>query len=436
MATGIPSLNPYLYRTYANYGAIRAVDMVNSTSPQQYSLDTAFNNVKILSTLSTSKVQLQQSDFRQQLVDFNNAAKKIGTAAKAFDSGNSVFERKYVTADTAAITGEAKSSAKAAQYDIGVTQLAVGQRNTSVSLASNSLGGLSAGTYTLGITSGSGAEKQVSFAVGATDSNSQALNKISTAINKANLGIRAEVKTSGNQSYLNLESRNTGTANAFSLRDISGNAASALTLNNSAQAAKDAQYIVNGANYESASNAVAIDNGNGNVNLTLRGLTAAGTAKVVVGADTAKTVAAVKTLVESYNEMNDIINSAGNATKRFERLLAGIQGEVSGIQRRDYSNIGISFDKTSGTLSLDEEKLTKAITQNQSGVKSLLSGRSGLSGMAAALAATAADTPVSAFFKPPDVRDILGINAVQGRNSASSILGRNSLQGLFLDMMI
>ncbi len=220
--------------------------IVNSiTTPEPNFLTSALETVPVLSNLSIRSLKAQQELYRKQVVDFNAKAKELNTAANQL-TDNEFFGQKSVTSANSALTGYAKPTAKATQYYVNVTQVATAQSNNSSAVASSASGALSSGICALGFTFGTGTKKTVTVGLSQTDNNSGILDRFAKAINEAQMGVTAEVKTSGKQSYLSLDSEQTGQANSFSIHDIVGNAAQALNINNMVVSAQDALYTVNG----------------------------------------------------------------------------------------------------------------------------------------------------------------------------------------------
>lgn len=421
---------PYLNNSYLSNYQTTLVDQLRSTNPQLAQLDVRPGSLKNLASLYSQNIQSQQASYKGTISSFTTAVKEVNTSAKALTS-KGFFEQKHVTSDSSAVSGQAKAGAKTAQYEVSVSQVATSQRNESSRVNGGAYGSLASGTYTVGITTGSNTEKQVSVNVAATDTNQQALSKFATAINKSNAGVVAEVKNQGSQYYLSVQSKETGSANSFSMRDIQGNGVAELALSHTAQTAQDAKYTVNGTSYQSASNAVSLDNNNVTLQLNK---TTTDKVKVTVGEDPNKITDAVSSFVNQYNALNSLVASSDFMTARGEKLLAGVQSLVS-RRSSEFSQLGINIDKSSGELSLDEGKLTKALVTSPDKVKQLLTGSSGLARNVANLSTAVLDTSVSNYVKPPSTLNTRNYSTAWMGNAGWSSQNLSS-QGLFLDMLV
>lgn len=405
--------------------------IINSSDPKFSQLDNSFRSLKLLSRMSVQNLQSQQQQYRQNVVDFTSSVSSVNSSAKALATPN-FFDRKYVSASSDAVTGEAKTGAKTAQYSVSISQVATTQRNEGTSLAGSAYGEVATGISTLGIQVGSGSERQFSVNVLSTDTNKQVLNKFASAINNSGAGIKAEVKTKNNFQYLSLESKETGGANSFTVRDISGNAGAALQLGNMVQSAADAQYTVNGAAYQSSTNKVSLDSGN--VSLNLNKITT-GVIKVEVDQDDSKIVNEAKALVTSYNSLHDILSNSDNITQKGSKVLDSVESLVGKRRAGEFAAIGISLEKYTGDLRLDEKKLSAALASNPEKVKNLFAGVGGLGKTVERISKELSSNPVNNYLKSPSTMDALNYTA-QITGNSWMMQQNNLFQGLFVNMMV
>lgn len=407
--------------------------IINSiTTPELNFSTSALETVPVLSNLSIRSLKAQQELYRKQVVDFNAKAKELNTAANQL-TANNFFDQKSVTSANSALTGYAKPTAKTTQYYVNVTQVATAQTNDSSTVVSSASGALSSGIYALGFTFGTGTKKTVTVSLSKTDNNTGILGRFAKAINEAQIGVKAEVKTSGTQSYLSLDSEQTGQANSFSIHDIVGNAAQALNINNKVANAQDALYAVNGKNMTSNQNKITLNDGN--VILDIHTVSN-GSTKISVGMDTDKMSKGIDMFVNTYNKFSDQLADASNVTRRSKKTLAGIEAILTGIREKDFREIGITLNKSDDHLTIDDEKLNKALQQNTDKVAALLSDKTGLGTMAKAISTNALSNPVSLYLKEPNLLDSINYGWLR---SGTSFLynGFNSTNyGLFVDQMI
>jgi flagellar hook-associated protein 2 len=236
------------------------------------------------------------------------------------------------------------------------------------------------------------------FTIVATDS----LNDIVKTINdnSADLGFTASVSQVNPGDYRLVLKGNTGAAADFSLVDDGGTVAADLKLT-SASATKvatadDGSMKVNGSVITFAQNTVKDAVGG-----TTFTLTKTGNATVTVSKDTQKVVDAVKKVVDQYNTVIDFINektSYDSETKKAGILLGDprINDLRDGIRRvlidpvsgqpAAYDSLGIvgitsqGYAKDTaytGKLTLDQDKLTKALEANPNALRDLFTMNDG-----------------------------------------------------------
>jgi len=187
-----------------------------------------------------------------------------------------------------------------------------------------------------------------------SDTNASIQNRMADLINSRNIGINATVSASqnNNQNYsqLNLTSQ-TGSANAFEVRDTVGNLAGSLGVTDATQEARNARFSVNGG-FErvSASNEVNIAAG---VTATLQG---EGTTRITFSRDQSQQTEAVTNLV---NQINDALRGTraadGRGSERFIQDLAGMNRTFQSSLGR----VGIDV-QANGTLQINETRLNQA----------------------------------------------------------------------------
>jgi flagellar hook-associated protein 2 len=392
----------------------------------------SFQSLKTLSNLSVKNFQSQQLQYRDTVTNFTDSANGLSSSVKTLLASD-FFNQKYVSTsgNDAAVTGEAKTGATTAQYSVAVSQVAAAQRNEGKTLAGGAYGGVPTGNSTLEIKVGNGLEQQVSVTVLATDNNGQVLAKFANAINSSGAGVQAEVKTKNNLKYISITTKDTGAANTFTVRDISGSGVAALQLDNKVVNAADAQYTVDGTSYQSASNTVSLDHDY--VSLQLNA-TSSGAIKVNVGKDDSKIVDAVQALVTNYNDLEDVFGGSDKVTQQGASVLDLVKSLFGKTRANDFAAIGISLNQYTGALALDKQKLTAALEASPDKVKSLLVGTGSLGQMVDSVSQDIAGTPVSSYFKPPSPLDVLNYGSQYSSSGWKSLQNNNFIQGLFLNM--
>jgi flagellar hook-associated protein 2 len=304
--------------------------------------------------------------------------------------------RTATLADNTIASGTATSSAVPAQYSIEVQNLA-----TAASLSSAPVlnGTTSIGTGTLKISVG-GASASINI-----DSSNNTLQGIVAAINSAtdNPGVSASILTTTAGARLVLSGTVTGTANAITVTQSGGDGglatlaydpANGINKLTQTQAAKDANFSINGFPATSPTNLVstAITG----VTLTLLKTTAAATpTTLTIGNDTTGAQTSISTFVTALNGVLTSIQSLtsydpttgasgpllGNQTiLSFKNQLSKILSQVNTAIANGAQNLtglGIAANPQ-GTYSTDATALTNALNASVSSVGQLLGGPTGI----------------------------------------------------------
>jgi len=304
---------------------------------------------------------------------------KLKAASDALDTTSEVGSYKSSSSD-AAIVASATGSASPGKYSIKVDKLAKEQRTYSNSIASATTALGQSGTLTLGI--GSGQTKDVSI------SSTDTIDDVMSKINATGLRLTASSFYDGQSFRIQLRGLDTGSANNITIAE-NGTTFGFTVPTNTKQAAQDAEIQVDGFTVKSATNQVA-----GAIRGVTLALTAETTNAVTVSVDSDPDGLKTKlsTLVDAYNtlvnKVRDLSGTSSNAAKdpnlAGDFTLRSVVSRISGalhtaIGTGSYNtlaSIGLSLDKT-GKLSLDSDKLNKAIAADTSGVTKLLAGTDG-----------------------------------------------------------
>jgi flagellar hook-associated protein 2 len=294
----------------------------------------------------------------------------------------SVFSKSSVSSsDENVISATASTANTAGTYSINVSSLAQARTMTSSGFADTT--SAATGTGTITITSGSGAPKIVTI-----NSSNSTLKGVRDAINNANANVTATIINDGSATpyKLLITANDTGMANSFTITDsLSGGQALGLT---QAQAAADAQFMVNGVSVTKSSNTISdVITG---VSFTLKKQTS-GPVALSIKKDTDAIVSAVNDFVTAYNAVNSFFTSqfTYNASSKSAGVLSGdatlrsIQSNLQNQFLQSISNrftsysiagqVGLNFGRD-GSLSLDETKLRDAISSNFTSVAALFLG--------------------------------------------------------------
>ncbi len=372
-----------------------------------------------LNSLVTKLVALERSPLAQMQRD----AGKLQTQVSSFGKMKSLFSAlqdssnalnnnplwassSAKSSDETAVTAIGGTGAVAGSYAVTVQSLAASQ-----TLASNTVFGSATdlvGAGSLTLTLGSWNADQTSFAdkSGATPvtlsiSATDTVQSLRDKINGANAGVTATLVTDANGTRLSLRSSDTGVANGFKITasDADGNDTDAAGLSRLAfdppggadgmaikQSATNARATVNGIAVESASNELSgvVDG----VSLRLKRETS-DPINVTVSRDTDAVLAAVKSFADAYNALAGYIgdqtkydatskvggalqgdSAVGTLQSQLRAVLATVSGASAAFPR--LSDLGLQLTRT-GTLTIDQAKLGKAINDNLAEVKKAFS---------------------------------------------------------------
>lgn len=323
-----------------------------------------------------------------------SALTKLQTAAEAL-ADSSLYESLTSSLSGSGVTAATTSKAEAGTYKLEVTQLAQAQSLSTSGVASKTTA-LGTGTLTLQV----GTADAVSITL---DSSNNTLEGIRTAINASGAGVTASIVNDGSDTpyRLVLTSNSTGTESAMTVSytgtDSTDQASSLLgydgSSGNMTQTVKalDAELTLNGISITSQSNTVE-----GALQGVTLNLSATGSSQTLtISQDTDAIYDAISTFVTAYNSYvssvdtltayNADSDTAGellgdSTTRRISTELSSDLYTAIGSGTFSYlSQLGISLN-VDGTLQIDEDTLTSAITDNIDGVSEFFIGTDGTSG--------------------------------------------------------
>lgn len=362
-------------------------------------------NLKAASSAPITLLQQQARDARSasaQLSSLGSTLSSLRTAAAALDTANEVASFTVSQSNTNAFTTTSDGSAQPGSYAISVTQLAKEQRTYSkafsVASASTALG--MTGTFNLSV--GSGTPKELT--VSATDT----LETISSRINGLGLRLQASIFQEADGKFrVQVRGLDTGTSNAVHF-GVSGTAADGSTpLGDPLGLTQTGTNADDGKTVQSAQNAIMkidgfnVERGTNQITGAVSGLTfslkdvtnATGTDAPVtlnVATDTGALIGKLQTFVSSFNTVVGSVNKlagigstpaaikslSGDSTLRsiLQDIRSAAQNSGPGQSGGLYSamrDVGVTIQKD-GTLSIDNDKLTKAIVADPTSVQKLL----------------------------------------------------------------
>lgn len=339
---------------------------IGSTSASDTISNTTKSNALFTKQNTANLTQLQSASS-----SLSQAAKSLGTGSSALVSS----DNKVVTSDSTLYSRGDMS------FDVQVNNIASGQISQSSEMKSSQTSSFDTGRNSMRLLTEDGAF-DISFSVGAKDTNEDSLNAAAKSVNNAKTGVTASVVSQNGKSSLRLTSDKTGEMAAFELESLNGSTAAEKLNMSTSQKAQDASYKINGTSYTSADNTVSIPNGRGST-MTLQG---AGSASLTRGVDASKVVSAAQNFATAYNKAMSHLTSGsadGSGVSKALNLIGN--NRMTAMSVANYgtyassrlNSMGISIDDK-GKMQIDSEKLTKAVKESPSLVQSALSGYGGL----------------------------------------------------------
>lgn len=392
-----------------------------------------------IDSIVSAMVAAEQSPKQNQLVKLESkttaqfsalgqlkgAISNFQTALTALNSPSQFLARKASFSDTKVLGATASQSAPAGKYEINVTQLAAGSKVALAAVPAGDDKKLSTGT--LSITAG---DKTLDVVVDATNNT---LAGVRDAINKANDGFSASIITDNQGSRLVLTSSKAGDGNDIKVSisdpgsvDAGETSLSKLAFSGSTvepdvtdttkypggvndvsyladlqafneggkviTAAQSAKLTVDGLSITRDSN--SIDEVIDGVSLDLK---AVGSSSLTIARDESGVKANVQKFVDAYNELMKFINTETNITKvndtsapvtgalvgdsSVRALVSTVRNELVAVQGegalRALVDLGVTTQKD-GTLAVDADKLSKAVSGSFDDVAAYFTGDDGL----------------------------------------------------------
>lgn len=377
---------------------------------------------------------------KSALTQFQTAADKL-SEAEAFQGVKS-------SVSGSALGAVAGNGASAGSFQIEVVELARASSAATTGVAAKDVN-LGGGTIAFELGNGDAFSVEIG-------EQSSSLENIRDAINAAEGGVRASIVNdgSGTPYRLVLTAAETGTEGAVSAVDF-GDLGVSLALDASPEvniAAKNASLTVNGIAISSQSNQVA----DAIEGVTLN-LLETGSATVAVTSDTQAVKDGINGFVTAYNNLQatiagltayDATSGAagellGDATLRSiqSQLRGAMGGMVSGGEIQRFADIGIKLE-VNGTLKVDDDKLSAAISGKPQALMSFFAGGDGVDGLADGLgdflgSILKSDGPLESATKGLDASiKRVGERYLSMEKSINSTIARYRTQFSQLDSMI
>ena len=415
----------YYYNQISNLLSTFAVSPAKGFSQQV--ITSVIGNIQNMSSeqIFKSESALALKRLYNNISDLAYKGKKLTTGIS-----DSVFnDRTATSSDTNVLIATAydalssDTGATEALYQISVTQLALSQENTGNELNGTNASVVNIGTNTFSI-SIEGQVHEISIEVVAGDTNKDVLQKLSTAINDANIAVTANV-TSGSSigtQQIIIKSDNTGISNDFLISDVSGNAITVTGANIITTSAQDASYKVDETSYTSGSNTVYLDNGMVTVNLL-----GVGDVDLTVAPDVNEVGNTITNFISELNSSIDFLQN--NSDYINGDVLETINSFISD-HKNELASFGIEVN-SDGILEIDQDKLSLALNQNLGDIKNAFSGIDGLSIQINNYSSRIKSSPISDYSKE-------SLNSIFAKDFYNNLrnLNQNFTQGMLFDTFI
>jgi len=324
----------------------------------------------------------RQSEIESKISAFGQLKSAVSKFQSSMSSLKSISAFQVFSAtssDDNVFTATASSDAVAASYSIQFLnsdsnhQLAQAHKMNSGIFADATTSTGAAGTMQIDVGTSS-------FTVdidGSNDSLEGIRDEINTAAGNDNLVTASIIKVSDTESRLILTSKKTGTANAISLTDNSGNVSSTLGMTTKDQAL-NAKFSVDGYLIERSSN--VIDDVIEGVTITLK--QKSDSAQTLdVSYDTESVKESMQGFVDAYNEMNGALRKLREGELKGDNSLLSVESQFRSVfnslpaglstSLRALSEIGIRTAKN-GDLTLNNSELESKLASDYEGVAQLL----------------------------------------------------------------
>lgn len=364
-------------------------------------LEDLLNNLRKNENIALSLIQDRKTATESKISAYGklqSAVSVLQTAADAVADKSKAFGALKASASSDAFSATPGNSAIPGQYSIEVNSLASAQTLVATGQADRTTAIGAEGSIELTLANGT------THTLDMTGKDTS-LNGLLSAINAdPDIGVNATLVNdgSGTPYRLLLTARDTGTEASITKIEVTGNPdlqdfigfdkVGGTTANFSEQAATNAQLSINGIDITSQTNTIknAIDG----VELTLTKTTTA-PSTLTITRDNEAATKAVNEFVNAYNSLQGTIKSLtqydtdaqkGSAltgdslARRVQSELRGaINGATgSGTTLRSLSEIGITTDPKTGELTVDNTKLSAALSNNPQDVTSIFTGTTGV----------------------------------------------------------
>lgn len=342
------------------------------------------------------KLETKTTTQLTSLGQLKGAISTFQTALSALNSSSSFLARTATVSTSSVLSASASQSAAAGTYQLEVEHLAASSKVALGAVSSDTT--LSSGTLNIKL----GSDTALTLNV---DSSNNTLSGIRDAINQAGAGITASIVTDDSGSRLMLTSSKAGDGNDITVvvSDVGTDgdtSLSKLAFDGTSTDSSGGQVITTAQSAKLTIDGLSITRDSNSISGAVDGvsfeLKAEGSSSVTVAKDESGVESKVQSFVDAYNTLMSFINTETNVTtvndtdapvagalvgdSSVRSLVNSIRSELVNVQDGTIgvlANLGITT-KQDGTLEVDSDKLTSAISDNFDAISEYFTGDTGL----------------------------------------------------------
>lgn len=311
-------------------------------------------------------------DIQRYAIDLKENARSIQAAVSQMFSandtnGNSHIRKKHISSnpelcDVRVLDYADADTQDGETYSLEIQSLAQPQVNTGNYLRPEGLS-IPVGEHSFSISVGS-YTYEFQYAVTKEDNNRSIEERLCRLINRADIGIHAQILTNDyNHMALRLSSTSTGENNANSHFDINNgsmfpkeNTVSALGLHHITQPPSDASFVINGEQYNSSKNTFSLGN---HLEITLKGVSnPEHPVRIQYQDDVDSALQSVHGIANTYNDIIELANRSANESDEQNSLLKEVR-RIANRYRSDLESIGLT-PNDQGELELNDSLIIQS----------------------------------------------------------------------------
>ena len=363
----IDSVYDYYISTYANKEVSRYDTHKKSDLRKIYNRIVKTNKESPLYKISN------MDDAKKFAIDIKEGSKSIQNVVAALSDRYGGFEDSFqkkvaVSSDESSVSvkyvGNGEEDNSTEQFVVDIDKLALPQVNVGNYLKNNALT-FTPGSYSFDLTT-TNTTYEFIYNVNEGDTNKDVLNRLSTLMNNASLGISAEVLERGDGfSALSLTSRQTGLSDEeeylFKVSPEATNesivAMDHLGIDKISQEASNSDFMLNGAKRSSLSNTFTINN---TFELTLKNTTGEKSTTIGFKTNTEAVADNIQTLIDAFNGIIKTAESYSNTGASAGNKLLNDMSSVSKSRQASLAYIGLMV-ADDGQITIDKDILSEAV---------------------------------------------------------------------------